>query len=1227
MEYEQINRLKNSFESIKEKRTYYRDSVIFDDDKVLAISDLWSRILFSASKSTTIIDRDKVSELKREVESSTGKNIDLESIHDKYWIRYCLNEVIFPESIRHQLKDFDKVEVFKNELEFIAYVRNKANETRELRIEKSTLNKLLENHCNIYPKFQIEDFRNTNFKEKDDFYYLENNHKYYELADAIGGKLWNLYIEENFSINNNVFFDWLRRISFINDDFWNCTDYMTSITYNYLLDIAFDLIEKESDIIGWGEECKKLYWENNHYIPLDSTKFIELPEPEDTTSLYRKFLWLSDLSQLSYNYPFIGSRENIRFLIHILIRDAAKNGNKRFTKLLDLSKNRPFLLDNVIFSIYNTYPELIPTLLVYEPTISVGMALIKKVRLHSDTIDELDGLTYATKLFKKSFDLALYKIRKLENKTSLLYEIIIDLMKDYYFKPNQSNQIAINQKEEINNRLEYVLNLISEDNIIEEIYNDFVSQIYQNTLNNVNEFGYLQVPDLKILFWLLSVCEKKNSPDKEKQLTKTTNCIYDIYTNEINRLETIKYGEKKIVKWYRDQEEIETLSWEAFFIHLDSRKLISLYSLYSNIEVNIPEKFEDGTKNRNYYDDTVQTIAYKIRLNLCIFIHARFNLKGSNHNDLILSLENTISNLISWYCYDDFKDNKINIFDSHYELSRFGNFTYDFAAKIGKLLNIVSNKYFINSIINNSSNIGFLARTLKNTVSESDRKQLLAKVDESNIKEYLKNVHTTTEIQQLLIDLSEEKDKVSLLPEIIEFGDKHYNPNNKDWKKFSYTYKLLVAAQTGNMNDIESIHDNNKDIINSFTSNSKKEYEDTYWFYKALCAYNTNPEEGYKLYNKIVVANKKNVTAVLNRFASKIKWALQAESNKIILLQSAIEEWEEYEQSCSIDELKSVQENSILNKLICYYHLNKVAEFENLWENLSPELQYSFQLIEVRIGFLKGQWKEKDLDVYISEIINFHKDSNGNLPEEIEQLIEDSKRQKLTIESNIAILPNEDIKGLSDAYIQINKREIDDFIKIIKSRELDNEVFCVKHLLLPTLEKILDQKIIFRGRDGENKYTQLVSMLIDEKFSFFDNWVIRTQPPGGESETTFGEKDLVIEHQKHPITIIEALRLDGLNTPKIEDHIERFDRYDNIGLLFYVVLTYYEKKDGFHDNWEKYKEVVRCYDFKKTKLKSKGNLEELPHNWQRGNIRIAKTDHIRNDYHCNMYHVFVDFGS
>ncbi len=1227
MEYEQIYRLKNSFESIKEKNNYYRDSVILDEDKVFAISELWSRILYNASINPTIIDRDKVFELEIEFEGSTGKNVDLELIHDKYWIRYCLNEVTFPESIRRQANDLDKVEVFKNELEFIAYIRDKAKETYNLKIKKNTLNKLLENHFNIYPRFQAEDFTNTNFKEKDDFYNFSNNHKYHELGDAIGGKLWNLFTEENPSLNNNVFFDWLKRIRFISENFWSCTDYMTSKACNYLLDTALELIEKETDIIEWEEECKKLHWENNHYIPLDSSKFIELLEPEDTLSLYGKFLWISDLSKLSNNYPFIDSRENISFLLHILIRDASKNGNKRLTRLLYLSGKSPFLFDSIIFSIYNTYPELIPELLVYERTISVGMALIKKIRFIRDTIDDSNGLIYITKLFNKSFDLALSEIEKLENKGSLLYEIIIDLMKDYYFKPNQSNQFIINKRNEINNRLEYVLNVISEYVLFEEIYNDLVSIIHKNILNGESESEHLPLHDLKLLFWLISISEKKNSPKKKEQITNATNCIYDIYNNKINLLESVRYGEKRVVKWYQDQEGIESLPWETFFINLDSRKFTNLCSLYSNIEVNIPEKFEDGSKNRNYFDDTIRTIAYKIRLNLYIFIHTRLNLKETNNGDLIPSLENAISNFISWYCYDDFKDNKINIFDSHYELSSFGNFTFDFAAKIGKLLNLVSNKHFMDSIINNSSNVGFLARALKNIVSESDRKKLLAKVDESNIKEYLKNINTTTEIEQLLIDLSEEKDKVFLLPEIIEFGDKHSNPNNKGWKKFSYTYKLLVAAQMGNLDDIEKIHDNNKDIINSFVSNSKKEYEDTYRFYKALCAYNINPKEGYKLYNQIVATNKKNLTAVLNRFASKIKWALQAESNKIELLQSAIEEWKEYEQSCSMDELISVKENSILNKLICYYHLNKVSEFESLWVNLSTELQYSFQLMEVRIGFLRGQKKEKDLDVYISEIVDFHKDSNGTLPEEIKLLIKENEEQKLIIESNIEVFPNKDLKSLLDAYIQINKKETDDFIRIIKSDELNNEVFCVKYLLKPTLERMLDQKILFRGRDGENRYTQFVSMLIDEKFSFFDNWVIRTQSPGGESETTFGEKDLVIEHQKQPITIIEALRLDGLNTPKIEDHVERFDRYDKIGLPFYVVLTYYEKEDGFHDTWEKYKDVVRNYDFNKTKLKSKGNLEELPSDWQRGNIRIAKTDHIRNEYYCCMYHIFVDFGN
>ena len=152
-------------------------------------------------------------------------------------------------------------------------------------------------------------------------------------------------------------------------------------------------------------------------------------------------------------------------------------------------------------------------------------------------------------------------------------------------------------------------------------------------------------------------------------------------------------------------------------------------------------------------------------------------------------------------------------------------------------------------------------------------------------------------------------------------------------------------------------------------------------------------------------------------------------------------------------------------------------------------------------------------------------------------------------------------------------------------------------------------------------------MLLDAKFSFFDNWEIRTQTLGGKSDITFGEKDLVIEHQKHPITIIEALRLDGINTSKIEDHIERFDKYDKVGLMFYVVLTYYEKTDGFYDTWAKYKDLVRNYNFVNTQLKSKGVIDELPNDWQRGNIKIARSSHIRHNYDCNMYHIFVNFGS
>lgn len=1272
MEYVKINQLKYRFKLLKTTRNFLRETDIIDEDKVLAMSELWSRILINAISDFTIVDKYKIIQLKNEFEITFNQKVDLELIHKNYWLRYSLNEVKFPEVIRYWINHIDSVEVYKNEINFLAFLKNKFHGAKDYKfsVEKSKLNNLLSNHTRIYNRFNASEFLNNHFVlDKKELiieeFHLRSKHQilngpvftkilkllslltrsnnvgkignikikdisqHRELADIIGGKLWNNYISEEVTINANIFFQWYERISFIEGNFWNCTDYMTQNAFKQLLDIATELIEKETDIIGWNEEYEKLHWENNYYLPLENTKPIKLPEPSDNPSLYEKYLWLSGLSKNNYRYPFIDSRESIRFLIYIIVRDAAiSNNNERLVHLIELAGNRPYLLENIIFNIHNNYPELIPVLLTHEAIISVGMSLIKKVEYSREILDEPELTNSTTSLFKLAFNLALSNIKKLESKPLILYEIIIDLTKDYYNKPHRVTQFADIQKRGIENRLEYVLNEINSDNnLFEDIFEDFALCVYQNSQNNKsNEYGNLSVPELKILFWLISLLEKKDLPNKTECLKKIVNYIYDIYFNEINRLEIEKDEKSLIVKWYHDQESIETLPWEIFFIYLDKRKLIDFLAFYSNIKTDIPEQFEDGSKNQSYFNEKVQTVAYKIRLQLYILIHTCLKLKKTTSDDLKILIENTIINLFSWYSYDDFRDNKINIFNSHYELSNLGNYTYDLASKISQLVNSTSNKDLINSIIKNCNDVGFIARVLKNTISESDRKLLLSKVNLDNVKEYLKETFTTTEIEQLLIDLSEEKDKIDLLAEIIDYGDKHSNPNNNEWKKFSYTYKLLVAAQKGNSEDIELIFKNNKDIINLHNSNSKIDYQDTYLFYKALCAYNTNPEEGYKLYNALANRKEKNVTASLNRFASKIKWALQTEGNRTELLQSAISEWDEYEKSCSIDELKSVQENTVLNKLICYYQLGKALEFDNLWGNLNDELKHSSQLIEVRIDFLKTQKRETDLHNYIASVENYHKDSDGNIPDLIKKIIKGTEKNEASIETKIEVYQNYDLKDLSAAYVQINRIDTNNFIKIIKDANLNLETFCIKCLLLPIFEKILDQRILLKDNNDENNYTQLVSMLLESRFSFFDNWIIRTQSLGGESKITFGERDLEIEHQGRKITIIEALKLDGLNTRTIEDHIERFDRYDKIGLLFYVVLTYYEKKDGFDDTWTKYKEVVHNHNFEKTELKSNGELEELPE-WQRGNIRIARTSHIRQNYDCNMYHIFVNFGS
>ncbi len=1247
---DKISTLSKKIEYFKEKREQYIDNEVIDAEKAFNLSRLFCEIIDSSDISIPFLTKERVEELYNKFITKNGKIADLNKIYENHWIRYCLNEAVIPQaivSLIYRIEREDKLKENK-ELAFLSYLYNVKYGKDDEKVNAITIDKnKLEGIINIHSKsvnnnFSPDNFINDSFELKENHYFLKRNLKFKPLLNQASGFLWNNIIN-NTAYKNDLdrFTDWWTKVK-VFDEYWGAPDYMTHIALDRFLDVALTLIEKEDDIIDWNVEKQRLRWESRHVKNLESDIEIIFSIPEKDSSLKDKYLLLFRFDETFAKYSVLDTRENIRFLISTVIKhDKQRSGNyHRISKLIELSEQRPFLLYELCFSIKHNSPELVSWLITKENTLSLGLVLIKGINLSQELIkDKEDNVKKETEIYKDCIDIAIevLKINSFAKKAGIVSEILLDLTKDYYFKLFSENTYTQLRKQETLVRLEYMFSKLSlkekfHTSLIEETAEELISVLIEKTQSYKEEKnGRLPLSELRILFWILKLTlnNKFSSSANEFLKKKSANAIFQIYKAEIFREKYKKGEESGFVEWFWDQEGVNSFSWSEFFISMEDREQKDFLSYFSKIEVEIKETFEDGSRNYSWYDNKTRTIAQKIRLHLNILLQIQKELHPNkkSHKGILSKIENTLSELISWYCYDDFTNNHINVFDNHYEVSILKDAVYNLAEAIGNFVNFTSNKKFIPVIINKNKDLGFISRLIPRILSISDKRLFFEQLSESGFSEFLTHIVTASELELLLAEMHEEKDLVDYMIQIINYGDKVVNTGYlKSWKKYTYPYWLLICAQKENEQLLDEKYKEYEEYVSKHDLYGQRDYEQTYKFYKALCLFNKNPKESYHLYNQIIEKGDNTViTSALNRFAAKIKWAISEKDKNVFqkLLTESLEEWEQYERQLEPEQLAYIKKNSDLNKLLIYQQLKKNIEFEALWASLDEIVRFEESYIELRVNQYIATNDTDKLEEYLFEVEAFHK-GDGETPTFVKELKEKAvKSISLEIQPNkLNVYKEISIEQLSEALSTIKERGVDEIAKIITHRNVDIDYLILK-TLIRILEKILKQFLVFRELKDENKYSQIIIMLLEEYLSSF-GFIVRAQDPGGIANRNPGERDIVIEHDGTEVTIIEALR----SYNDLYDHLNRFNNYDKIGIGFYIILTYYED-DNSYEYWENYKNNVLRYTFpnlpfKEVYISEDISLELCREN--KGNIKLARTEHLYNNQLCNVYHIVMNIG-
>ncbi len=138
-------------------------------------------------------------------------------------------------------------------------------------------------------------------------------------------------------------------------------------------------------------------------------------------------------------------------------------------------------------------------------------------------------------------------------------------------------------------------------------------------------------------------------------------------------------------------------------------------------------------------------------------------------------------------------------------------------------------------------------------------------------------------------------------------------------------------------------------------------------------------------------------------------------------------------------------------------------------------------------------------------------------------------------------------------------------------------------------------------------------------------YMIKDQTRRGisSSGSSSGEPDILVEKDKIPFTIIEALNLRSLDKDYLAKHLNKIYTYDTTGNLFNICLVYAEVKD-FASFWEKYCQFVKDHKYPYPLLSCD---ETLDGEYQGSEIKIMVTIHNRSGIPTKLYHICVKIMS
>lgn len=177
--------------------------------------------------------------------------------------------------------------------------------------------------------------------------------------------------------------------------------------------------------------------------------------------------------------------------------------------------------------------------------------------------------------------------------------------------------------------------------------------------------------------------------------------------------------------------------------------------------------------------------------------------------------------------------------------------------------------------------------------------------------------------------------------------------------------------------------------------------------------------------------------------------------------------------------------------------------------------------------------------------------------------------------------------------------------------------------------KVINREIVFEDLFNAciklQKNPTFINVLEDQRNDFIRDiletggYQIKDQTRQGKSASGIlsGEVDILLHDKGRPISIIEALNLNGLEEAYLDEHIDKVYKYDTLGNAFNFLVSYVKVKD-FGKFSKKYIAHIRNYKYPYELVYVDDNITN---EYDYADIRYISTIHNRNGKRTILDHI------